>query len=156
MYTYKCGELFWPESAIIGFNAPLMDFSNDFHSGNSSHLIACTHLNSPWNNIVYDLQPGSVILPITPEPLIFTGQFLCITYILPQSVVIPLVKYAFLTFAGSCVMAGYTSCCNNSFCGGFPNDCYCDPICTIYGDCCYDFVDICPSKKYTIIVPFLI
>lgn len=73
VYTYKCGELTWPGSAIIGFNAPLMDYTNDPFSGNSADSIACTHLISPWNNIVYDLQPGTVILPTTPEPSSFIG-----------------------------------------------------------------------------------
>lgn len=89
IYTYKCGDLFWPESAIIGFNAPLMDFINDPHSGNSAHIIACIHFSSLWSNIVYDLQPGSVILPTTPEPSSFTGQFFCDTYILSQNNVTP-------------------------------------------------------------------
>ena len=50
-----------------------MDYANDPYSGNGANSIACVHLVSPWNNIVYDLQPGSVILPTTPEPSEFIG-----------------------------------------------------------------------------------
>ena len=73
VYTYKCGDLVWPNAATIGYNIPLMDSVNSPLSGDSADSVACTHLYSVWNNIVYDLQPGSIILPTTPMPSDFIG-----------------------------------------------------------------------------------
>ena len=73
VFTYKCEELEWPFTATIGYNVPLMDYENSPFSGNSADSVACSHLNSPWTNIVYNLQPGSVILPTTPMPSSFIG-----------------------------------------------------------------------------------
>ena len=42
---------------------------------------------------------------------------------------------------GSCLAAGYSGCCNPSggaSCKGVPDNCYCDAVCHLYGDCCYD------------------
>ena len=69
-----------------------MDYVNDPYSGNSADSIACTHLLSPWNNIVYDLQPGSVILPTTPEPSNFIGMFLYCAHSLNLSYVTQCVR----------------------------------------------------------------
>ena len=44
----------------------------------------------------------------------------------------------FLTIIGSCVSAGYRDCCMTSNCRGEPNDCFCDNLCVLYGDCCAD------------------
>ena len=75
VYTYKCGELTWPNTVTIGYNIPLMDPVNSPLSGTSADSVACRHLYSLWNNIVYDLQPGNTILPTTPMPSNFLGLF---------------------------------------------------------------------------------
>ena len=47
---------------------------------------------------------------------------------------------------GSCVDAGYTSCCTHGYCAGYPPTCSCHPECTEGAfDCCNDFAEICPS-----------
>ena len=51
------------------------------------------------------------------------------------------------TEEGSCIAAGYDTCCTDGFCAGVPEEagCYCDTICLDFGDCCADFEDICPG-----------
>ena len=49
--------------------------------------------------------------------------------------------------AGSCVGAGYSSCCEDDFCLGDLFDCYCDEFCYNLGDCCTDLPQICSVGK---------
>ncbi len=48
---------------------------------------------------------------------------------------------------GSCKAAGYTECCNveetGTPCAGYPQDCFCDPSCKQFNDCCPDLDQIC-------------
>lgn len=50
---------------------------------------------------------------------------------------------------GSCIAAGYDTCCTDGFCVGLPEEanCYCDSICLIFDDCCPDFEEICPGMS---------
>ena len=44
---------------------------------------------------------------------------------------------------GSCLEAGFKSCCDPNTadnCFGYPPTCYCDEICYDFGDCCGDVV----------------
>ena len=46
---------------------------------------------------------------------------------------------------GSCVAAGYKSCCvqtDDDSCHGHPETCFCDASCHNFGDCCADINDI--------------
>lgn len=52
---------------------------------------------------------------------------------------------------GSCVEAGYTTCCSSvlltQFCvGSAPFNCFCDLECAQRDDCCPDIADACPSE----------
>lgn len=64
------------DTASIGFNAPPDDYYNhpltltDFPPDE----VACVHLNSVWNNVIIDLEPNPVILPLTPEPYSSIGM----------------------------------------------------------------------------------
>ena len=49
---------------------------------------------------------------------------------------------------GSCVIAGYDSCCVSGFCAGTPPNCFCDYFCSILGDCCNDIDQICTECEY--------
>jgi hypothetical protein len=120
VYTYRCDYISWPDSATIGFNAPPDLFKNHpiTDADLNGEIIACVHEGSPWNNVIYDLEPSPIILSMTPEPSSSTG---------------------------SCRDAGYDTCCSSFLCDGFPADCFCDTFCRIFGDCCYDFEDICPD-----------
>ena len=52
---------------------------------------------------------------------------------------------------GSCAAAGYRACCTDgSACQGSAG-CFCDYACTFFGDCCYDFEDLCPTSVGTVI-----
>ncbi len=31
-------------------------------------------------------------------------------------------------------------------CGGYAGGCYCDNLCTTYGDCCADYLDVCSKS----------
>ena len=75
MYTYKCGELEWSNDATIGANAPLDGYYNHplTLTDISPDEIACVHLDSVWNNVIVDLEPNPVILPMTPAPSSFIG-----------------------------------------------------------------------------------
>ena len=77
VFTYKCGELQWFEAATIGLNAPPDFFYNHPLTGTDipPYEIACVHLNSSWNNVIIDMEPNPVILPVTPAPSDFVGQF---------------------------------------------------------------------------------
>lgn len=59
----------------------------------------------------------------------------------------------FSAYTGSCVDAGYKTCCVPSdadkYCHGHPESCFCDAICHLYGDCCDDINDIgCTSQSF--------
>jgi len=49
---------------------------------------------------------------------------------------------------GLCSAAGYTECCTEGTCVGYPQDCYCDNFCANLGDCCRDHADICTIGMY--------
>ena len=76
VYTYRCGNMSWSEEATIGFNAPPSLY--EVHPKTDTELnpdtIACVHEDSPWNNVIYDLEPSPIILPVTPAPSSFTGK----------------------------------------------------------------------------------
>ena len=78
MFTYRCGYLEWSSPTTIGLNAPPDYYYNHPLSGTgvSPDEIACVHLESEWNNVVIDMEPNPVILPITPTPTFFTGTLL--------------------------------------------------------------------------------
>ena len=62
--------------AVIGYNTPLGPFRNHPLSDTdvAADTIACVHLDSVWNNVIYDLQPdGNTIFTGTPEPSDFIG-----------------------------------------------------------------------------------
>ena len=46
-------------------------------------------------------------------------------------------------FSGSCAAAGYTDCCAGGYCAGFPPNCFCEPNCINFQDCCNDFNSTC-------------
>jgi len=75
VYTYKCEELLWSGPAAIGYNAPPNEYYN--HPITEAPLpaneIACVHQDSPWHNVIIDIQSSNVILPTTPEPHNLTG-----------------------------------------------------------------------------------
>ena len=83
MFTYKCGELTWSDPATIGYNVPLGPYKN--HPLSDADVdpdtVACVHLDSVWNNVVYDLQPdGNVVLTTTPAPSDFIGMALTLDF----------------------------------------------------------------------------
>ena len=91
--------------------------------------------DSVWNNVVYDVNPlgsnSSLIPPLGGKKKSLKDIFI-MTYI----------QY----YAGSCLEAGYTECCSDFICLGSPTlDCFCDPSCHSFGDCCYDIDQSCPS-----------
>ena len=93
MFTYKCGDLKYSDVAVVGHNAPLESYKNHPLSDTDvdADTIACVHLDSVWNNVVYDLQTkGNYVLSSTPEPSDFIGmyiQFVLVTYCEKQSCV---------------------------------------------------------------------
>ena len=142
MYTYKCGELEWKDSATIGYNAPPEDYYNHPLTGTDipPDEIACVHLDSVWNNVIIDLEPNPVILPTTPEPSRSIGQL----HVANVMFRFPLELMLFTSQTpGSCAAAGFTECCASG-CSGSPSDCYCDVSCRVFADCCYDIDDTCP------------
>ena len=56
-------------------------------------------------------------------------------------------------YAGTCEAAGYTECCDLSGdptgCAGFPRDCFCDPLCVNFGDCCRDQPSLCQQTPFS-------
>lgn len=46
---------------------------------------------------------------------------------------------------GSCAAAGYSSagCCTGGYCAGSPPNCFCEPDCVSFRDCCDDFNSVC-------------
>ena len=46
------------------------------------------------------------------------------------------------------VVPSVGSCVSPDFCGGFSfvGSCFCDSICFVLGDCCYDAGMVCPCK----------
>ena len=75
VFTYQCGYLEWTSPATIGINAPPDYFYTNSISeaGIAPDEIACVHVDSVWNNIVIDMEPNPIILPITPEPSPYLG-----------------------------------------------------------------------------------
>ena len=132
VFTYRCGYLEWTTPATIGLNAPTDLYYTHPLTGTiaSPDEIACVHVDSEWNNVVIDMEPNPIILPITPEPSIYIGKVLHLACFCDSN------KF----LSGSCVAAGYSECCEN---GCFSTDCFCDDICFIFEDCCYDYIDIC-------------
>ena len=96
--------------------------------------------------------------------LSYNSLFLLSSCSLPPSLPLP-ISYLLLTpfhppptlpptlppspVVGSCIDAGYDTCCITGDCAGVPADsnCYCDSICLDFNDCCDDFHDICPGKQ---------
>lgn len=77
IFTYKCGALESSDVVVIGYNAPLGTYKNHPLSDTdvTADTIACVHLDSVWNNVVYDLHPdGTTVLTGTPEPPDFIGK----------------------------------------------------------------------------------
>lgn len=60
---------------MVGFNAPLGPYKNHPLSiaDITADTIACVHLDSLWNNVIYDLTPDGKVFTGTPEPLESTG-----------------------------------------------------------------------------------
>ena len=60
----------WSGEGVIGFNAAGTHYDNHPLSGTlQSNLVACVHFpDSLWNNVIYDLVPGSLIDGTTPPP----------------------------------------------------------------------------------------
>ena len=66
-----------------------------------------------------------------------------------------ILKFGHITFAataaqtlpGSCIDAGYTTCCEGSpsNCPGQPPSCFCDSSCHEFSDCCQDIDQLCPG-----------
>ena len=50
---------------------------------------------------------------------------------------------------GSCLDAGYSSCCVNGSCQGSPPNCYCDANCHLFEDCCSDVPHDCEEQGIT-------
>ena len=69
VFTYRCEQLEWSDEATIGINTPDDIIINHPLSGTDLiDEIACIHVDSPWKNLIYELEPNPVILPITPPP----------------------------------------------------------------------------------------
>ena len=49
--------------------------------------------------------------------------------------------------SGSCVAAGYQSCCTSGLCLGYLGDCSCDIDCYDHGTCCADINQTCSSGE---------
>ena len=74
VFTYNCGDLDWSNAATIGFNTPAdYRFNHPVSGTDFVDEIACLHVESDLNNLIYDLEISPVILPITPPPTIFLG-----------------------------------------------------------------------------------
>ena len=78
VYTYRCDYISWPYSATIGYNAPPDHFENHpiTDADLNGEIIACVHEGSPWNNVIYDLEPSPIVHSMTPEPSSSTGNAL--------------------------------------------------------------------------------
>ena len=75
VYTYMCGELNWSDAATIGFNTPdELRFNHPLSGTEFIDEIACIHLENSLNNIIFDLEPSPVILPMTPPPANSLGK----------------------------------------------------------------------------------
>ena len=76
IFTYECGDLDFSDLAVIGYHTPLGQSETHPLSDTavSPDTIACVHLKSIWNNVVYDLTPHEgTIYTTTPEPSEFIG-----------------------------------------------------------------------------------
>ena len=76
VFTYMCNLVEWSDEAGIGFNAAGEFYANHPLSGQFvSNAIDCVHQpDSIWNNVIYDLVPGSVMSGATPEPPTTVGE----------------------------------------------------------------------------------
>ena len=105
------------------------------------------------NNIIYDLVPGELNEGNTPSPPTSLGMDGTVKAMLHnQPISRDLAIYNMKgheIYAGSCIAAGYSSCCEDDVCLGDIGDCYCDEFCYNLGDCCTDLSDICLIGKYT-------
>ena len=81
IFTYKCGEIEWSGPVSVGYNAPPNTYYNHPLTLTSLPInaLACSHLESEWNNVITDLQPGNVILPSPPQPPLFGRVLSCFT-----------------------------------------------------------------------------
>lgn len=148
----------WSGPTTIGLNTPEDIVINHTLSGTPViNDIACIHQYSEWSNLIYDLEINPIILPLTPAPSPYLGKFLLFHfyhfcspilvdyYILLNCLVM---SHFILCLIGSCVAAGFTDCCEGFFfCLAPPFfDCWCDVSCHLFGDCCFDITETCPSK----------
>ena len=86
--------------------------------------------------------------------LVLNGRFTSILqiFIIVLWYLIPSLTYIECwTIIGSCVDAGFEDCCNSDIDGscivnGFPS-CFCDQMCYLFNDCCFDIAEICPCKQ---------
>ena len=85
MFTYQCGNLAWPDSATIGFNAPpYVAYTHPLSTTSTSANIrtdevACLH--EGLSNLIFDLEENNHILEMTPEPSFGIGIIFYINYI---------------------------------------------------------------------------
>ena len=68
-----------------------------------------------------------------------------ITYSIHVHDIIIYYYYDFVHIAGSCLAAGYSSCCLTGHCRGEPPNCNCDSLCHIFDDCCSDAKGLCQN-----------
>ncbi len=79
IFTYQCDLLDWSNEATIGYNAASDYFENHPLSGTvQADSLDCVNVpvdGSVWNNVVYDLVPGTVIGGPTPQPSASFGEY---------------------------------------------------------------------------------
>ncbi|CAI8032996.1 Low-density lipoprotein receptor-related protein 1, partial [Geodia barretti] len=125
VFTYECPEVQWGNYATIGFNAGGTYFENHEFSGSTdAPTIDCIAEPELVSNLVYDLvpSPGDVqCTTSTPEP--------------PSSL-------------ETCRGSGYETCCAST-CASTTIECFCDPTCHFFGDCCRDIDELCPMGDFT-------
>ena len=84
VYTYRCGYLQWSGPATVGLNTPAdIRFNHPLSGTPSLDGIACIHVESEWNNIIYELELNAVILPLTPAPPNSLGMYIHLQYLPP-------------------------------------------------------------------------
>ncbi len=91
----------------------------DLHQNRQTHLVSETEAN---NRIT---RTSRLLISTCSRCLVINYNYFC------------------ASFTGSCIEAGYTSCCTSFNCMGSPTDCFCDRGCYQFGDCCHDIEDIC-------------
>ena len=81
IFTYKCDLLIWSNEATIGFNAASDYYVNHPLSGTvQANTLGCVNEvvdGSVWNNVIYDLVPGTVVSGPTPLSPTSFGRFGC-------------------------------------------------------------------------------